>query len=178
MHDEGSLPLAQMFPLNDKMEKFTAFAVPKVDKKFSAGQIRDRNNFLIESKREYSAKKADYLLKDKEADIVPLPDLVQLNDIRVILNHEEGRLDSIQEALVSDEVATYQHFEDVDFVNEGCVVLHLLLLDCLDGKLLPTFPVLCKVDDSKATVSELLLEGIDLLDVPLCGVDEVLRLVG
>lgn len=38
---------------------------------------------------------------------------------------------------------TYQHFEDVDLVNEGGIVLHLLLLDCLNGELLSTFTVLC-----------------------------------
>jgi len=35
-----------------------------------------------------------------------------------------------------------QHFEDVDLVNEGRVVLDLLFLDCLDGKLLSALAVL------------------------------------
>ena len=73
---------------------------------------------------------------------------------------------------------TYEHFEDVNLVNEGGVVLDLFLLDCLDGKLLSTFTMLCQVYDTEAAICELLLERINFLDVALGRIDEVLRLVG
>ena len=50
--------------------------------------------------------------------------------------------EKLEEKLEVGLTVTYQHFEDVDLVNEGRVVLDLLLLDCLDGKLLSALAVL------------------------------------
>jgi len=95
------------------------------------------------------------VLEDQEANVVPLPDFVQLDDVRVV-----------------------EDFEDVDFVDESSVVLYLLLLNGLDRELLTTLSVLRQVDDAKAAIGKLLLERVHLLDVALRGVNEVLRLVG
>ena len=69
--------------------------------------------------------------------------------------------------------ATYEDFQDVDLVDECSIVLHFLLLNCLDGKLLVTFSVFCQVHNSETTVGKLLLERVHLFDVTLCGVHEV-----
>ena len=71
---------------------------------------------------------------------------------------------------------TYKHFQDVDLVDERSVVFDFLFLDSLNGKLLMALPVFCKVDDAESSIGKLLLEGVDFLDVALCGVHEVLRL--
>lgn len=72
---------------------------------------------------------------------------------------------------------TYQNFQDVDFVYKGRIVLHLFLLDRLDGKLLVTFSVLGQIDNAEATIGKFLLERIDFFNVTLCRVHEVLGLV-
>ena len=40
-----------------------------------------------------------------------------------------------------------------------------------------TLSVLSQINDSKTAIGQFLLEGVDLFDVSLGGVDEVLRLV-
>ena len=72
---------------------------------------------------------------------------------------------------------TYEDFQDVDLVDECCVVLHLLFLNSLDSKFLFAFSMLGQVDDTEAAIRELLLERVDLLDVALSRVDEVLLMI-
>ena len=74
-------------------------------------------------------------------------------------------------------LATYKYFQDVNLVDKSGVVLHFLFLDGLNGELLMTLSVLSQINDSKTAIGQFLLEGIDLFDVSLGGVDEVLRLV-
>ena len=53
---------------------------------------------------------------------------------------------------------TYQHLEDVDFVDERSVVLDFLFLDGLDRELLFRFAVFRQIDDAEASIRQLLLE--------------------
>lgn len=112
--------LAQMLPLQDKVEKLSSLTV----------------------------------LENKEADIVPFPDFVQL-----------------------DNVGMVEDFEDVDLVDEGRVVFDFLLLNCLNRKLLVTLPMLRQVNDAETAVCKLRLERVNLFDVALSRVDKVLWLV-
>ena len=60
---------------------------------------------------------------------------------------------------------TYQDLEDVDLIDESGVVFDLLLLNGLDGEFLVRFTMLSQVDNAEAAICQLLLEGVDLLDV-------------
>ena len=53
---------------------------------------------------------------------------------------------------------TYEDLQNVDFINESRIVLELFLLDGFDGVLLLALAMLCQVDDTEATICELLLE--------------------
>ena len=71
---------------------------------------------------------------------------------------------------------TYENFENIDFVDEGRIILELFLLNRFDRILLVAFTMLSQVDDAKATIGQLLLEGVDLFDVSFSRVYEVLWL--
>lgn len=73
--------------------------------------------------------------------------------------------------------STYEDFKDVDLVDEGGVIFDLLFLDGLDRELLVTFAVLRQVHDAEPSISKLLLERVDFLDVALSRVNEVLLVV-
>ncbi len=73
--------------------------------------------------------------------------------------------------------ATYEHFEDVDFVDEGRIIFDLFLLDCFNRKLLVALSVFGQIDDSKTAIGQLGLEWVYLFDVSLCWVHEILWLV-
>ena len=72
-----------MFPVQDEVEELASFAVPS----HNTNQIKVREN---RSFGEVASK--NDLLKDKEADVVPFPDLVQLDDVRVILRTAGARV--------------------------------------------------------------------------------------
>lgn len=84
------------------------------------------------------------VLENKEADIVPFPDFVQLDYIWMI-----------------------QNFQNVDLVDKGRVIFDLLLLDGFDGEFLMTLPVLCQVNNAETSVCQLLLEGVNFFNVTL-----------
>ena len=71
---------------------------------------------------------------------------------------------------------TYEYFENINFVDESCIILELLLLNGLYSVLLVAFSVLSQVDNTESAIGQLLLEGVDLFDVSFSRVDEVLRL--
>lgn len=112
----------------------------------------------------------EYLLEDEEANVVPLPDLMQLDDVWMVLQ-------SRRHWLVQVGRATYKDFENVDLVNEGRVILDLLLLNGLNRKLLLALTVLGQVHDAEAAIGKLLLERIDFFDVAFRRIHKVLRLV-
>ena len=91
---------------------------------------------------------------------------------------QSGQRKRLAQSRINDWLeTTYEHFEDVDLVDERRVVLHFLLLDGLDGKLLMTFTVLGQVDDTETSIGQFLLERVHLFNVSLRGVDEILGLI-
>ena len=114
-----------------------------------------------------------YLLEDEEADVVPLPDFVQLDDVWVVLWPEQSGVSNCEKGGGMSRGVTYEDFEDVDLVDERGVVLDFLFLDCLNGEQFFGLAVLGKVDDAEAAIGKLLLEVVLLLDVALVRVAEV-----
>ena len=60
---------------------------------------------------------------------------------------------------------TYENFEDIDLIDKCCIIFELFLLNCLYSVLLVALSVLGQVDNAKAAIGQLLLEGVDLFDV-------------
>ena len=60
---------------------------------------------------------------------------------------------------------TYENFEDIDLIDESCIIFEFFLLNGLNSILLAAFSVLGQVDNAEASICQLLLEGVDLFDV-------------
>ena len=66
----------------------------------------------------------------------------------------------------------YQDFENIDFVDEGGVVFDLSLLNGFDREKLLALSVLGEVDHAEASIGQLFIEVVLLLNVALVGVNE------
>ena len=110
MHDQSCFTLAQVLAFDDEVEQLSTFAVPVNIRKLMVESLFailvSQKGFEIKTdssqkisclrwiKEECSlpslAKgkltKRRYLLQHQEAHIVPLPDLVQLDNVRVVLD--------------------------------------------------------------------------------------------
>lgn len=60
-----------------------------------------------------------------------------------------------------------EDFKNIDLIDKGCVVFYFLLLNCFDSKLLLGLTMLGQIYDTKAAISQLLLERVDLFNVSL-----------
>lgn len=89
------------------------------------------------------------ILQHEEAYFIPLPDLVQLDDVGVI-----------------------KRLQDLHFIHKCLQVLHALLLDGLDRELLLCLPLNCKVHNAEAARGQLGLEMVLLFDLALVGILE------
>ena len=82
MHDQGCLTFTQVLSLDNEVEKFASFAISTDHSFFSKSDLTMK---MIDG--------SGYLLEYKEANIVPLPNLMQLNNIRVVLQRDREKLD-------------------------------------------------------------------------------------
>ena len=141
----------------------------------SESELKVANHSLILIQSDVSTiKRRRNLLENKEAYIVPFPDLMQLDNVWVVLY--EKRADMLAWWIKMTR-GTYENFEDINLVDKCGIVFDLFLLDCLDSILLVALSMLSKVDDSEAAIGQFLLKGVDLLDVSFCRIDEVLGLM-
>ena len=74
MHDQGCLTLTQVLSLDNEVEEFASLAIPTDHKIFSRSDLTMK-----------ITSGSGYLLEYQEADIVPLPNLMQLDNIWVVL---------------------------------------------------------------------------------------------
>lgn len=70
------------------------------------------------------------------------------------------------------QLRTYQHFQDVDFIDKGRVVLHSLFLNGFHSEQLLRLSVLGQINHTEPSIGQFLLEMVLLLDVSLVRVDE------
>lgn len=103
--------------------------------------------FTLENKVEKLATFA--VLKHEEAHIIPFPNLMQFYDVWMV-----------------------EDLQDIDFIYKSRIIFDLLLLDRFDCEKLLCLPVFCQVNDTKASISQLLLEVVLILDVAFSTVDE------
>ena len=84
------------------------------------------------------------LLKNQEADIIPLPNFIKLDDVRMI-----------------------KLMQNVNFIDECLEIFDLFLLDGFNCKLLASLSIFSKVNESKAPIGKFLNKMILVLDIGL-----------
>ena len=60
---------------------------------------------------------------------------------------------------------TYNIFKDIDFIDEGGVILDFALLDSFNSELFLGLPMLCQVNHTETTRGQLRTKVVFLLDV-------------
>ena len=95
---------------------------------------------------------------------------MQLDNVWMIL---QTHISTWLEQSLSNKL-TYEYFEYVDLIDKGSVIFELLLLDGLDCKLLLGLAMFRQIDNTKASIGQLPLEVVRLLDVSLGGVRKIL----
>ena len=90
---------------------------------------------------------------------------MQLDDVGMVLQ-------TVRISMGQQWRVTYQLAQNVDLIDESLVVLYTSLLNYLDGKLLIRSPVLRQVHLSEGSISQFLLEVIDLLDLALVSISK------
>lgn len=94
-----------------------------------------------------------------------LRDIVEELTTSAVLEHKEATFTPFPDFVKFDNVWMFKFFENVDFVDEGLVVLYTPFLDDFDSKLLFSLSVFGQVHLTKSTVGELGLEVIGFFDL-------------
>lgn len=71
----------------------------------------------------------------------------------------------ILEDLKKIYLETYNIFKDIDFIDEGGVILDFALLDSFNSELFLGLPMLCQVNHTETTRGQLRTKVVFLLDV-------------